>query len=59
MIYEIDSIHKKRHITISNNQPVKILRLSDDTNNIYVYLVECYMIKTEYEMHKDCTSPLQ
>lgn len=58
MIYEIDSIHKKLNITIPDNQPVRILRLSDDTNNISVYLAECYMTKTDYEIHKDYTSPL-
>lgn len=48
MAYEIDTINKKLNINIKDNQPVRILRLSDDHNNISVYLAGTYETKAVY-----------
>lgn len=38
MVYEIDTINKRLNLNVKDNQPVRILRLSDDNNSISVYL---------------------
>ncbi|MCM1261591.1 MAG: hypothetical protein NC313_02635 [Butyrivibrio sp.] len=48
MTYEIDTINKKLNIDTKDNQPVRILKLSDDNNNISVYLAETYQTKENY-----------
>ena len=48
MIYELDTINKTLSITIKDNQPVRILKLSDDNNNISVYLAGTYETKDSY-----------
>ena len=50
MTYEIDTVRKKLNINIEDNQPVRILRLSDDNNsNISVYLSGTYAVKADYK----------
>ena len=50
MTYEIDTVRKKLNINIEDNQPVRILRLSDDNNsNISVYLAGTYAVKADYK----------
>lgn len=49
MVYEIDTVNKKLNIDTKDNQPVRILRLSDDKDNISVYLAEAYKTKADYE----------
>ena len=48
MIYEFDTINKTLCITIKDNQPVRILKLSNDNNNISVYLAGTYETKDSY-----------
>ena len=48
MIYEIDTVNKKLNIDVKDNQPVRILRLSDDDNSISVYLAGTYKTDNEY-----------
>lgn len=48
MIYEIDTINKKLNIDTKDNQPVRILRLSNDNNSISVYLAGTYKTDDEY-----------
>ena len=48
MSYEIDTINKKLNIDVKDNQPVRILRLSDDDNSISVYLAGTYKTDNEY-----------
>lgn len=48
MIYEIDTVHKTLNINIMDNQPVRILKLSDDSNNISVYLAGTYGSQAAY-----------
>ena len=52
MVYEIDTINKSLNITIKDNQPVRILGLSNDNNNISVYLAETFKTKNDYEGYK-------
>ncbi len=47
MAYEIDTINNKLNINIKDNQPVRILRLSDDNNNISAYLAGTYETNKE------------
>lgn len=54
MIYEIDTITKTLRIDTKDNQPVRILRLSNDNSNLSVYLAETY--KTESDYRKAMTS---
>lgn len=54
MIYEIDTITKTLRIDTKDNQPVRILRLSNDNSNLSVYLAETY--KTESDYRKGMTS---
>lgn len=48
MIYEIDAINKTLSINVKDNQPVRILKLSDDNNNISVYLAGSYETENDY-----------
>lgn len=48
MSYEIDTVNKRLNIDIKDNQPVRILRLSDDNNSISVYLAGTYETKDIY-----------
>lgn len=48
MIYEIDTINKKLNIDVKDNQPVRILRLSDDQDRLSVYLAGTYKTDNEY-----------
>ena len=48
MTYEIDTVNKKLTIDTKDNQPVRILRLSDDHNGISVYLADTYETKDDY-----------
>lgn len=48
MVYEIDTVNKKLNIDVKDNQPVRILRLSDDDNSISVYLAGTYKTDDEY-----------
>lgn len=48
MSYEIDTVNKRLNIDTKDNQPVRILKLSDDNNNISVYLAGTYETKEEY-----------
>lgn len=48
MTYEIDTVNKKLNINTQDNQPVRILRLSNDSNNISVYLAGTYKTDNEY-----------
>ncbi|MCM1121933.1 MAG: hypothetical protein NC416_05070 [Eubacterium sp.] len=48
MTYEIDTVNKKLNIDTKDNQPVRILKLSDDNNNISVYLAGTYQTKELY-----------
>ena len=48
MIYEIDTINKKLNIDVKDNQPVRILRLSDDDDSLSVYLAGTYKTDNEY-----------
>ena len=48
MIYEIDTISKTLNINVKDNQPVRILKLSDDSDNISVYLAGTYESKDAY-----------
>ncbi len=48
MAYEIDTINKKLNIDTKDNQPVRILRLSDDDNSLSVYLAETFETKDIY-----------
>ena len=48
MTYEIDTVNKKLNINTQDNQPVRILRLSDDNNSISVYLAGTYETKDAY-----------
>lgn len=53
MIYEIDTVHKKLNINVEDNQPVRILRLSDDDNrNISVYLAGTYAVEDDYRTNR-------
>ena len=54
MIYEIDTITKTLRIDTKDNQPVRILRLSNDNSNLSAYLAETY--KTESDYRKAMTS---
>lgn len=50
MTYEIDTIHKRFNIDTKDNQPVRILKISKDTDNkISVYLAETYTTPDEYD----------
>lgn len=49
MMYEIDTVHKKLNINIKDNQPVRILRLSEDTGSISVYLAGTYAAEEDYK----------
>ena len=54
MTYEIDTVHKKLNINLKDNQPVRILRLSDENNsNISVYLAGTYAVEDDYKKHKE------
>ena len=48
MAYEIDTVNKKLNIDIKDSQPVRILRLSGDNNNISVYLAGTYESEDDY-----------
>lgn len=48
MAYEIDTVNKKLNVDTKDNQPIRILRLSDDNNNLSVYLAGTYETKDEY-----------
>lgn len=48
MAYEIDTVNKKLNINTQDNQPVRILRLSGDNNNVSVYLAGTYGTGNEY-----------
>ncbi len=48
MVYEIDTINKKLNIDTKDNQPVRILRLSNDNNSLSVYLAETFETKDIY-----------
>lgn len=48
MTYEIDTVNKKLNVDTKDNQPIRILRLSDDNNNLSVYLAGTYETKDEY-----------
>lgn len=48
MTYEIDTINKKLNMNIKDNQPVRILRLSNDDNNVSVYLAETHALIQQY-----------
>lgn len=52
MIYEIDTINKTLNINIKDNQPVRILKLSDDNDNISVYLAGAYGTKADFNKLK-------
>ncbi len=48
MAYEIDTINKKLNIDTKDNQPVRILRLSNDNNKLSVYLADTFETKDVY-----------
>lgn len=48
MIYEIDTVNKRINIDTKDNQPIRILRLSNDNDNLSVYLAGTYETKNEY-----------
>ena len=48
MSYEIDTVNKKLNIDTKDNQPVRILKLSDDNNSISVYLAGTYETENDY-----------
>ena len=48
MKYEIDTVNKRINLDIIDNQPVRILRLSNDNNNVSVYLAGTYADVGEY-----------
>ena len=49
MTYEIDTINKQLNMNIKDNQPVRILRLSNDDNNVSVYLAETHALIQQYK----------
>ncbi|MCM1125762.1 MAG: hypothetical protein NC429_04760 [Lachnospiraceae bacterium] len=53
MIYEIDTVNKKLNIDTKDNQSVRILRLSDDNNNMSVYLAGTFKTQEEYYNNKN------
>jgi len=55
MVYEIDTINKKLNIDTKDNQPIRILRLSNDSNNLSVYLAGAYETRDEYYNNKRFT----
>lgn len=48
-VYEIDAINKKLNLNVKDNQPVRILRLSNDSNSISVYLAGTFKTEVDYE----------
>lgn len=48
MSYEIDTVNIKLNIDTKDNQPVRILKLSDDNNSISVYLAGTYETENDY-----------
>lgn len=48
MIYEIDTVNKRLNIDTRDNQPVRVLKLSDDHHDIAVYLAETYQTKESF-----------
>lgn len=56
MIYEIDTINKTLSINIKDNQPVRILKLSDDSDNISVYLAGAYETKDAYMKNRSVSN---
>lgn len=49
MTYEIDTINKQLNIDTKDNQPVRILKLSEDNDNsISVYLAGTYVSEGDY-----------
>lgn len=58
MVYEIDTINKKLRIDTKDNQPVRILRLSDDNNHLSVYLAGAYKTKADYQIYLTSVPPL-
>ena len=48
MIYEIDAVNHKLNIDTRDNQPVRLLKISDDNGKISVYLAGTYENVEEY-----------
>ena len=47
--YEIDTVNKRLNIDTKDNQPVRILRLSDDDNKLSIYFAGAYTTVAGYE----------
>lgn len=52
MAYEIDTVNKRLNIDTKDSQPVRILRLSNDNNNISVYLAGTYETANDYKKYE-------